>query len=95
MKCANPHCRTETLYLRSGTLHSIDCVEGEGEDAISRRIIWLCELCSQVIAVEPWRAPGEQLRPRSKLTSPAAALPRVATGGQILSGAKAFSGRDR
>lgn len=65
MKCANPLCRTESLYLRSGTLHSIDYVE-DGDNTIRRRIIWLCDSCAQVLAVEPWRLPGEQLRQRPK-----------------------------
>ena len=74
MKCANPLCRTEALYLRSGMLHSIDCVEGE-ERAIRRRIIWLCDACNQQFIIEPWRSPGEQLRHRPKpaLPSPAPA----------------------
>ena len=72
MKCANPLCRTEALYLRSGTLHSIDCIEGE---AIRRQIIWLCEICNQQFTVEPWRSPGEQLqrRPKPALPGPAPA----------------------
>ena len=65
MKCANPLCRTEALYLRSGTLHSIDYVE-DGDHAIRRRIIWLCDSCAQIFAVEPWRLPGEQLQQRPK-----------------------------
>src|SRR5580704_999800 len=65
MKCANPHCRTEVLYLRSGTLHSIDCVEDESR-AVKRRIIWLCDSCKQLFSVEPWRSPGEQLQQRPK-----------------------------
>jgi len=73
MKCANPLCRTEALYLRSGTLHSIDCLE-EKSDTVKRRIIWLCESCNQLFVVEPWRSPGEQLqmRPKSALPQPAA-----------------------
>jgi len=68
MKCANPLCQSETLYLRSGTLHSIDC-EDEGQ-TIKRRIIWLCDDCRQHFAVEPWRSPGEQLQPRPKPALP-------------------------
>jgi hypothetical protein len=70
MKCANPTCRTEALYLRSGTLHSIDYVEDE-HHTVKRRIIWLCESCAQIFAVEPWRLPGEQLQQRPKPVLPA------------------------
>jgi hypothetical protein len=69
MKCANPHCQAESLYLRSGTLHSIDYVE-EGNNAVKRRIIWLCDSCAQLFAVEPWRLPGEQLQQRPKPVLP-------------------------
>ena len=73
MKCANPVCRTEALYLRSGTLHSVDYVEGL-DNTVKRRIIWLCDACAQVFAVEPWRLPGEQLqqRPQAELPQPIA-----------------------
>jgi len=69
MKCANPLCPTEALYLRSGTLHSIDCV-GDGDRILKRQIIWLCDSCEQLFAVEPWRSPGEQLQPRAKPALP-------------------------
>ena len=65
MKCANPLCGAEALYLRRGTLHSVDYVE-DGENTVKRRIIWLCDSCEQTFAVEPWRLPGEQLQKRPK-----------------------------
>ena len=71
MKCANPLCRSEELYLRSGALHSIDCVEEES-GSVTRRIIWLCDSCKLLFSVEPWRSPGEQLQQRAK---PAIPLP--------------------
>ena len=69
MKCANPLCQTEALYLRSGTLHSIDCQEEETH-TVKRRIIWLCDSCEQLFSVEPWRSPGEQLQKRPKPALP-------------------------
>jgi len=69
MKCANPLCPTEALYLRSGTLHSIDCLEEENQ-TVKRRIIWLCDSCNQLFTVEPWRSPGEQLQQRAKTAVP-------------------------
>ena len=64
MQCANPMCDAETLYFRSGSLHTIDyfghAETGDGE--IKQRIIWLCGECSRRFAVEVWRPPGQQLR---------------------------------
>ena len=68
MKCANPLCRTEELYLRSGALHSID-IEDESRK-VKRRIIWLCESCKELFSVEPWRSPVEQLQQRPKPAIP-------------------------
>jgi hypothetical protein len=47
MRCANPICGGETLYLRSGTIYGVDFlggtgVPGEGQ-IILRRVIWLCD----------------------------------------------------
>jgi len=80
MTCANPDCGTQTLYLRSGALYDVDFLGGTetGEcQNIQRRVIWLCDACSGVFAVETWRPPGEQLRPSG---SPRIALPRAAAG---------------
>ena len=66
MKCANPACSVETLYLRSGGIYAVDLLGGAaaGEcQIILRRVIWLCDTCSGQFAVETWRPPGEQLRP--------------------------------
>jgi hypothetical protein len=60
MQCANPGCKVETLYFRSGSLHWVD------RDA-KRRVtvpIWLCERCTRSFVVEPWRPAGQQLRRR-------------------------------
>jgi hypothetical protein len=64
MQCANPMCDVETLYFRSGSLHTIDyCDHAEaGDPDVKRRIIWLCGECSARFAVEVWRPPGQQLR---------------------------------
>lgn len=64
MRCANPECDAEVMFLRTGSLHIID-VPYNGEDAgPCRRIIWLCDSCTVLLVVEPWRPPGQQLRPR-------------------------------
>ncbi len=68
MRCANPACQVEALYLRSGNIYCIDReVEGSGECDVStvraqRQMIWLCPDCSQSCVVETWRKPGQQLR---------------------------------
>ena len=68
MKCANPLCNTEGLYLRSGTLHAIDSVVEDAKSperrSIRRKIIWLCGRCTGILEVETWRPPGQQLQPR-------------------------------
>jgi len=64
MQCANPMCDVETLYFRSGSLHTIDYFEHaeSGDPDVKQRIIWLCGECSRRFAVEVWRPPGQQLR---------------------------------
>lgn len=67
MRCANPACQAEALYLRSGSIYCIDR-EGArpGVDWAARQgqrqLIWLCDDCSPLCVVETWRQPGEQLR---------------------------------
>jgi hypothetical protein len=66
MTCANPACLTETLYLRSGGIFAVDLpgAADAGEcQSIQRRVIWLCDACTGIFAVETWRPPGEQVRP--------------------------------
>ena len=64
MRCANPMCDAESLYFRSGSLHTIDFFAGGEPEAleIKQRIIWLCGECSGRFTVEVWRPPGQQLR---------------------------------
>jgi ribosomal protein L37AE/L43A len=66
MRCANPLCKVESNYFRSGSLHSVDC--GSGLDRRNeRRMIWLCRECSPHWAVETWRPAGQQIRPRPSI----------------------------
>lgn len=62
MRCANPECRMESAYLRSGTLHWI---EEQRVDAGEKRgrFIWLCSICAPKFVVQSWRPPGQQLQP--------------------------------
>jgi hypothetical protein len=63
MNCANPQCKAESKYFRSGSLHCIDC--GEGTDSRCRgerrRLIWFCRNCSDDWSVETWRPAGQQI----------------------------------
>jgi hypothetical protein len=62
MHCANPQCRVESAYLRSGGLYEIH------EDANGRvRFLWLCGRCASQFVVESWRPAGQQLRPTESL----------------------------
>lgn len=67
MKCANRLCKAESLYFRSGSLHAVDCVDEEitdGKPILRQKVIWLCENCSNLFAIDTWRQPGEQLHAR-------------------------------
>jgi hypothetical protein len=70
MKCANPACSAETLYLRSGSIYAVDFLAGAGNagecQIIQRRVIWLCDACAGQFTVETWRPPGEQVRPSGR-----------------------------
>ena len=65
MRCANPACQVEALYLRGGSIYCIDR-ELDGTGGIAnrgqRQMIWLCPDCSQTCVVETWRQPGQQLQ---------------------------------
>jgi hypothetical protein len=67
MTCANPACGAEALYLRSGGIYSVDFLGANGNagecQSLRRRVIWLCDACTSLFAVETWRPPGQQVRP--------------------------------
>jgi hypothetical protein len=67
MQCAGPACGEETLYLRSGGSLAVDFLGGTrtaGESQIAqRRVIWLCDACTDLFAVETWRPPEKRVRP--------------------------------
>ena len=73
MKCANPNCDSEGLYLRSGSLHTLDFEIADstesGSEAIGRKIVWLCGKCTNHFEVQPWRPPGQQLQPRNGVSA--------------------------
>lgn len=65
MKCANPLCKAESLYFRSGSLHCIDRFGQRGTHGDGEQIIWLCRDCSTHFIVQTWRPQGQQIRPRT------------------------------
>jgi len=64
LECAIPKCSGREKSLRSGTLHLADVVREDG--TLAKRMIWLCAGCTRQYAVQTWRAPGEQIRPRTQ-----------------------------
>lgn len=62
LECAIPQCEGREKFLRSGTLHLVDCKGSDG--AIGKKMVWLCALCTQQYIVQTWRPAGEQIRPR-------------------------------
>ena len=84
MRCGNPECKMESLYLRSGSLYyiSVRGTTGTSPEDEHKSLIWLCSECSIHFVVETWRPAGQQLRHqaeparrKSALSSP---LPAVA-----------------
>jgi len=63
LECAIPDCDAREKFLRSGSLHLVDVARDSGSTA--KRMIWLCSGCSRKYAVQTWREPGEQIRPRN------------------------------
>ncbi|HEV2618526.1 MAG TPA: energy transducer TonB [Acidobacteriaceae bacterium] len=78
----------EVKYLRTGSLHIIDA----SPDALDRKVIWLCDSCSQRFVVEPWRQPGQQLQQRLKWTVPGSVRIRSAKESAEL--AKSFAAHE-
>jgi transposase-like protein len=84
MQCGNPECKTETLYLRSGSIYYISLRDTTGafRDAEHKRLIWLCSECSRHFVVETWRPAGQQLRhqedPARRKSVLSASVPSVA-----------------
>jgi len=76
MRCARPGSGVETLDLRSGGIFDfLDGPRNAGESQVAqRRVTWLCDARTRLLAVETWGPPGEQVRPSGSLR---ARLPRV------------------
>jgi hypothetical protein len=78
MTYANPSCGAEALCLRSGGIDAVDFLGADGHagvcQIIRRRVIWLCDACTSLFAVETWRPPERPVRPSR---SHPAAFPRA------------------
>lgn len=64
LECAIPECGAQERLLRTGTLHLLDVLRGDG--SVANKMIWLCESCTKLFTVQTWRAPGEQIRRRKQ-----------------------------
>lgn len=69
MRCANPQCSTEVLYLRDGSLqllqyepdsdYTLDGEEGAFPmRSLPCRFFWLCEACTRLYVMKQWTARG-------------------------------------
>jgi hypothetical protein len=69
MRCANPHCSKELLYLREGSLQMLE-LEPDSDDQYrqddgafamkrqSSKFFWLCGECSKTHMVKRWTTSG-------------------------------------
>jgi len=59
MTCANPACGAEALYC-GARIYSVDFLGATARrrecQSLRRRVIWLCDACTSLFAVETWRA---------------------------------------
>jgi hypothetical protein len=78
MICANPACGTRSNDRQQSRIFFVDFLGDPGEagecQIIQRRVIWLCDACTGIFAVETWRPPGPPVRPSG---SPRMSFPRV------------------
>jgi hypothetical protein len=68
MRCANPHCSKELLYLREGSLQLLELEsdsdlsrQDDGAFAIndlSSKFFWLCGECSKTHRIKHWTSSG-------------------------------------
>jgi len=67
MTCATPACGAEALDVRQGGVHEVVFLAGTGRagecQIIQRRVIWLCDACTGLLAVETGRPREEHKRP--------------------------------
>jgi hypothetical protein len=80
MRCANPHCSKELLYLREGTLQLLELELNSDERSrqddgafstkeLSGKFIWLCGECSKTHRIKQWTTSGLVLALRNQKTA--------------------------
>ena len=80
MRCANPHCSKELLYLRDGSLQLLE-LEPDSDDQSRQddgafamkpqhsKFFWLCGECSKTHIVKQWTTSGLVLMLRNQNTA--------------------------
>ena len=80
MRCANPHCSKELLYLREGSLQLLE-LESDSDDQsrqddgafamkpLRSKFFWLCGECSKTQIVKQWTTSGLVLMLRNQRTA--------------------------
>jgi hypothetical protein len=80
MRCANPHCSKELLYLREGSLQLLELEPDSGDQSrqddgsfamkpLRSKFFWLCGECSKTHIIKQWTPSGLFLVPRHKKTA--------------------------
>jgi hypothetical protein len=80
MRCANPQCSKELLYLREGTLSLLE-MEPHSDDqfqsdlgafamrSVPSKYFWLCGECTKTLVVKRWTTAGIVLVLRNQKTA--------------------------
>jgi hypothetical protein len=77
MRCANPQCSKELLYLREGTLELLELESHSGNQfrpdeggfamrSLPSKFFWLCGECAKTLMVKRWTTSGLVLVPRNQ-----------------------------
>jgi len=71
--CANPECRRGFRYLNQGKLYILSAPHGEaGEQQLIKRLLWLCEYCTEQLVVVQGPEGVARLAPRVRTRATAA-----------------------
>src|SRR6266568_3959910 len=87
MRCANPECSAELIYLRGGSVQLLELepdLNGSGEaenyefstQNPPRRFFWLCDVCAHSYLMKRWTPIGVVLEPRNGRTGRSSVPPR-------------------
>ena len=80
MRCANPQCSKELLYLREGRLNLLE-MEPHSDDqfqsdvgafamrSVPSKYVWLCGECTKTLIVKRWTTAGIMLVLRNQQTA--------------------------